>query len=165
MSDRRRIVPDTSVIVEALLTSGGGVRQARANQLLSAVLNNSVITFAPDTLLVEFTKVAFNYHHGARREVSMAVEEIDAQLDSFLTMPFVYVPSEDLAISAIHHTRAHHLSPTDFWFLAAAEQHAAELWISHEHTDGFTEIARRVYEKVYTLADDDFYSIHRKGGA
>jgi hypothetical protein len=85
MSEPRRIVPDNSVLVEALFGSEKGLRLKRASQFLTAALNRSIICLAPDTLIVEFIKVAFDFR-GGKREHSATPDEIDAQIELFLSI-------------------------------------------------------------------------------
>jgi len=157
MPDRRRIVPDNSVMVEALIGKTGGNISMRAQQFLAALFNRTIVCFAPDTLIVEFVKVAFEFRSG-RRSHSLDTSEIDSQLESFLRMDIVYIPSSELVVTALHHCRSHDISTPDSWYLAAAEATDAELWISHDHADGFTANARKVHSKVYTLQKNSFYS-------
>jgi predicted nucleic acid-binding protein len=161
MSEPRRIVPDNSVLVEALFGSEKGLRLKRASQFLTAALNRSIICLAPDTLIVEFIKVAFDFR-GGKREHSATPDEIDAQIELFLSIKIAYIPSRKIARRALHHCRANQLSPTDSWYLAAAEESSAELWISHDQKDGFTANARNVYGKVFTLERNDFYKAARQ---
>jgi predicted nucleic acid-binding protein len=156
MADRRRIVPDNSVIVEALLGLKSGVHSKRARQFLSALLNGSIVCFAPDTLVVEFIKVAFDFR-GGKRLHSATPDEIDAQIRLFQQMEINYVPSNEIVPQALDLCRNNQISPTDCWYLAVAEQRSAELWISHDQRDGFAVNARKVYDKVFTLAQNDFY--------
>ncbi|HEX4055030.1 MAG TPA: type II toxin-antitoxin system VapC family toxin [Tepidisphaeraceae bacterium] len=161
MSDRRHVVTDTSVVIEGFFPSGGGPSFHRAQQVLQAILNLTVVCFAPDTLITEFVKVGYDFRRGLRRH-SATPDDIDAHIQSFLAMPINYVPSQELAVIALEHCRNDAISPTDSWFLAAAEARSAELWISHFHADGFTANAKKVYDGVFTLAEDDFYSVARR---
>jgi predicted nucleic acid-binding protein len=156
MPDRRRIVPDNSVMVEALIGKSGGNVSARSQQFLAALFKRTIVCFAPDTLMVEFVKVAFEFRSG-RRSHSLDANEIDSQLESFLRMDIVYLPSSELVVTALHHCRSHDISALDSWYLAAAEVCDAELWISHDHADGFTANARGIYPKVYTLQRNNFH--------
>jgi predicted nucleic acid-binding protein len=161
MADPRRIVPDNSVLIEALLELKSGLRSRRAGQFLSALLNGSVVCFAPDILFVEFIKVAFDFR-GGKRQHSARSDEIDAQIGLFQQMEIIYIPSKEIAPRALDLCRNRQISPTDSWYLAAAEESSAELWISHDQKDGFTANARNVYDKVYTLERDDFYKATRQ---
>ena len=47
------------------------------------------------------------------------------------------------------------ISPPDSWMLACAiSVPEAELWISHDHKDGFVEVARRNHRNVFTLTSN-----------
>ena len=96
MADPRRIVPDNSVLIEALLELKSGLRSRRAGQFLSALLNGSVVCFAPDILFVEFIKVAFDFR-GGKRQHSARSDEIDAQIGLFQQMEIIYIPSKEIA--------------------------------------------------------------------
>jgi predicted nucleic acid-binding protein len=164
MPELRRIVPDNSVIIEAMLPRiARGLMFRRAQQLLGEILRSSVKCFAPDTLVCEFLKVAFATRAGSRSKVA-ATDEIERQVESFLKMPIEYIPSKELAAVAINHRRRGAISMPDSWYLAAAEMRSAELWISHRQADGFAKNASKIYDHVFTLADNDFYRVGRKHG-
>jgi predicted nucleic acid-binding protein len=158
MAEPRIVVPDTSILIDALFETSAGIRAKRARQFLAAVLNGSVVCKAPGVLWAELVTVAFDFRSGVRRH-GTTPEIIDNQLELFLAMKIVYIPSHSLARRAIELCQFSALSPTDSWYLAAAEVSDAELWISHEHADGFTARARAVYgdENVFTLERNDFY--------
>ncbi len=47
------------------------------------------------------------------------------------------------------------ISLPDSWMLAcAASIPNAELWVSHDHSDGFVKSARIHHQRVFTLADN-----------
>jgi predicted nucleic acid-binding protein len=164
MAERRRIVPDNSVLALAMLNVDDArkypKRAERARQVLSALMNKNVVCFAPDLLMVEFTTVAYR----RLREKAASQADVDEQLHSFLRLPVNYIPAAELADAALRHCRRdrERLSPTDSWYLAAAEERTAELWISHFQSDGFTVSAARIYGKVFTLEKDDFYSVGKR---
>lgn len=162
MAEPRRIVPDTSVLIGAMFPYDKQFPFERAFQLINAVMNHNVVCFAPDLLLVEFLKAAFD-KRGKRRSSNIGQGEVEEQLASFLKMPIVYISSENLVTQAIEHCRRNSISPTDAWFLAAAETYQAELWISHDHSDGFARNAREAYgqDNVFTLERNDFYKAGR----
>lgn len=45
-------------------------------------------------------------------------------------------------------------SPPDAWTLATAIALDAELWLTHDHADGFVTAARELHPPVFTLASD-----------
>jgi predicted nucleic acid-binding protein len=160
MAHPRRIVPDTSVLVGGMFPSDERFPLKRAIQLINAIATRSVICFAPDALVIELVKVAFDKRSGKRSSNANA-DEVDDQLTSFLKLPIEYIPSETLVTQAIEHCRHNSISPTDAWFLAAAETYGAELWISHDQRDGFASNARRTYgtDNLFTLEKHDFHKV------
>ena len=152
MPDPRRIVPDTSVLVAAMLQQGE--QTARAQNALNAIWNGTITCYAPDVLLVEFMKIAVQFRHGSRR----GGVGLDAgrQLETFLRLPINYIPSMDLVSTAFNDCDRHEIPAPDSWFLAAAELKEAELWIARETKDRFASSAASVYDKVYTLQRHEF---------
>lgn len=124
-------------------------------------MNGTVVCFAPDVLLVEFLKIAFDFRSG-RRQDKGAVEDIDGQIETFLGLEIEYDKSIDLATATLDHMKHHEIPMPDAYYLAAAEAHSAELWVSHLQKDRFSKNAKNFYEKVFTLADNDFYSVGKR---
>jgi len=155
-------VPDNSVLVaafyrEELERDGKRVNlTARAQPLLTAILEGHVRAFAPYALLGEFLKVSRDKSSTRQGPSVITLEDADAGVRDFLTLPIIFVPETELAERAWELTRHHGLSPTDAWFLACAEQQQADLWLSHWQKDGFAQAAQAVYERVFLLTDDAF---------
>jgi hypothetical protein len=134
-----------------------GPRTNRAKKCLDAIVYRKVACVAPEILMAEFVKVAFDCRSG-RRPLGRQPDDIEDQLELFLRLPIVYIPSAELVRSAWDHICHHQISPPDSWYLAAAadKTRPSELWISHEHSDGFTAQARSVYPYVFTLEKHNF---------
>jgi hypothetical protein len=162
MSEPRRIVPDNSVMLPAFFEERiqyGGQPfdlSRRAHSLLGAIQSKSVVTFAPEVLLHEFTNKVVEYawpRAGAPR-----IDPADAKLQApaFFRLPITYVPGRRLERHAWTYMTEHRVAPPDSWYLACAVEFDAELWLSHSHADHFAETARSLYAKVYTLTERRF---------
>ena len=79
---------------------------------------------------------------------------VDLQVDLFLDLPIVYVRETDLATEAWRLVVEERVSPPDSWMLACAMRVGGELWVSHDHADGFVSASRALHPDVFTLADD-----------
>src|SRR5204862_5195151 len=75
-----------------------------------------------------------------------AVENIRAQWDDLLSLPLVVVPLQEI----IHHSGVlvfdENCPAPDSWYIASAAHASATLWMSHEHSDGLAQAARRHVE-------------------
>lgn len=162
MSERRRIVPDNSVMVPAFFPETIEFRDnpfsltQRAEPLADAFRMRDVEGWAPDLLVHEFVGRAcekMSARQGAQR---LDLDVIDPQVNGFLTLPIVYVPLRELAERAWDLMMRHPIRPPDVWYLACAIHCDAELWISHEHEDRFAQHARQVYGNVHLLTEERF---------
>ena len=162
-AQKRLIVPDTPALVPAYFAERFVVDgkpfplRQRSERLLNAILVGEVITFAPQILRFEFLSTASQYKTGYRGKVSIGEHEFREIMEDFLfDLPITYVPGRELDFVALDLINNQFLSPPDAYHLACAMSRNAELWVSHEHSDGFVENARRVHNKVYTLVSDNF---------
>jgi predicted nucleic acid-binding protein len=162
MAKSRRIVPDNSVMMPAFFREevdhGGNPFDLtrRAKPIADAIRMNEVAAFAPDLLFHEFMKGTHDKvsSRGGRPEVDL--ETASKLVDSFQSLRITYVPASELAERAWDLMANHAISPHDSWYLACAIHTDAELWVSHEHRDGFPSNARKVHEQVHLLTEQRF---------
>lgn len=163
MAERRRIVPDASVMLASFFresTTLGGQRfdlTRRAQPLALAIRRRSVLAFAPDILQVEFMKAAHRKAapRDGRPEIDMA--EAESQVLDFLRLPITYQPGEKIAAVAWDLLRNSHISPTDCWYVACARFWHAELWLLREQADALYANAREVHGQTYPLTERSFH--------
>ena len=164
MAGKRRIVPDCSVLIPAYfretITATGRELDLTgpAKRLRNAIDLRELVAYAPELLGCEFlaaTRAKTSTRHGGE---ALSMEKAREQIDRFAELwdRFVWVPWHQLVEVAWNLTASRAISPPDAWYLACTRQHNAELWISHEHGDGFASHARRVHDRVYTLTEDSF---------
>ncbi len=159
---KRSIVVDTSVVVPAYFPESITVGNrdiplySRAQRILNAIRINEALAFAPEILRFEFITTVNRKMSGyaGERQFDKAVAE--EHVFDFWELPIIWVPGKSLDYVAWDLIQKHKIAPPDSYHLACAIVHDAELWISHEHKDGFAEHARAVHDKVYTLTRDDF---------
>jgi len=131
---------------------------ARAKGMLAQIERRAVVTFAPDMLIYEFMNRASEKATG--RDGKRDREEAAGAYFALLELPISYDNYGMLTgdkWDAWELMTTHHLSAFDSWYLACAIKRDAELWISHEHSDGFVEKAARLHRgKVFTLERSPF---------
>ena len=162
MGKRRRIVPDASVILPGLFQETIQHRgnpfnlTQRAKPLVDAVRRRAVLARAPDVLIHEFTKWAHEKTSARKGAAGLDTSTVERQLFDFLSLEITYEPASRIARIAWGLMRNHQISPPDSWYLACAIRADAELWISHEHKDGFARNARKIHRKVHLLTEEKF---------
>jgi len=168
MGKRRIIVPDASVMIPAFFQETGDYLghsfnyTRRAKPLADAICLRKVTAIAPDLLFHEFAKVAVRkISEGFPSEV--AEQQFQAFLRLAIRLEPARVPLAEgalvegaLAERAWDYMTNGRLAPADSWYVACAVIHDAELWISHEHTDGLVKNARAIHPKVYLLTEQTF---------
>ena len=173
MSERRRVVPDCSVIVPAYFQEELEVNDnlmdltQQAIPLVGSIRAGDVIAFAPDLLVHEFLKTAHRKFCGRAESRNLPLEKVQEQMEDFLELPLKYVRMNDkyFAGKAWALMAQGGFSAADSWYLAIAIEYHAELWISHEHQDKFAEKARRVHSPVFTLSTTRYPLLrHRTAG-
>jgi predicted nucleic acid-binding protein len=151
---RRVVVPDTSVIVAALFPE---MYSRAASKLVSAIERQAVAAIAPHALIHEFLSVSSSMTSRRSGRKSIDGEVVEAQVEQFfeLTRVIDFVRETQIQRQAWRLMQDEGISPPDSWMLACAISGPdAELWVSHEHRDGFVETARRCHRRVFTLASD-----------
>ena len=128
----------------------------RAKRVLNAIILGEVFVFAPEILRFEFVQRANKFITGHAGSKRLAVEQVEEHLYEFFSLPIRWVAGSEFDYDAWNLVRRHNLAPSDAYHLACARAYNGELWISHEHKDGFAEYARAVHDKVFTLTRDDF---------
>ena len=161
-AQKRILVPDTSVLLpayfpEPFLVDGKEFPlHHRAKRILNAIVLGEVFAFAPEILRFEFVQRASKFITGYGGSTRLAVEDVEEQIYEFFSLRLRWVAGSELDYDAWNLVRQHNLAPPDAYHLACARAYKGELWISHEHKDGFAEHARAVHNKVFTLTKDDF---------
>jgi hypothetical protein len=166
MPDRRRIVPDTSVVLPGFFKEElhGLDLTRRALPLVHSIRSRAVIAFAPLQLLHEFMKRSYDKAFGRSSGELLDPQIVDNQVREFLKLDIDYWrahyddPAGPMAqaLEAWQYAHSLRISVADSWFLACAVRYDAELWVSHEHEDGFVDKARKIHPKVHTLAAEAF---------
>jgi predicted nucleic acid-binding protein len=162
MPGRRRIVPDASVILPAYLPEeveihGRTVDLSRlAKPLVSDITDHTIVALAPHLLLHEFLKRAQEKNRGRSEKALLPLEELVTAVDLFLALPVRRVDMHELAQDAWRLMTHGSFSAADSWYLACAIHHNAELWLSHEHQDGFVKHAREEHQLVFTLSETPY---------
>lgn len=159
MPERRRNVLDTSVVVPFLFPDEDlkhipGLRR-RAQIVLAAVYSRRIVTSAPDLLAIEVMSVGRRLISG-RGGSGMQPGDVLTQLDLFFDLRIAFVPTVQLREEAWRLVLEHRLSLADAMHLACARYYDAELWISHDHADGFVGQARAARCDVHVLANERF---------
>lgn len=162
MGERRRIVPDSSVVLEALFPAtlvGTGLVNIgpRAQTIVNAISSKSIITFAPQQLIAEVLKGAYRIcSDRAAKYRGLTRERAYAAVLDFLSWPIEFSSAEDLAHTALDLVNDARLSAPDSWFAACAMHRDAELWISHDQAGGIVSLVHARHSKVFTLAERAF---------
>lgn len=162
MPRRRYIVPDVSVILPAFFPETMEFQGSdfnlthRAQPLVDAVRMRNVKASAPDMLIYEFTGKALE--KAAKRGKTSQIDRatVEQRIDEFLGIPIVYQPARDIAHNVLDLIRNQNIAPPDGWYLACAMYYDAELWISHDHADGFARHAREIHRNVHLLTEERF---------
>lgn len=170
MAQRRRIVPDTSVIIPALFRETIPYQgnpfdlTRRARPIFDAIWDRRVDAYAPHLLMSEFMTAA--RRKGAPRDNRnpIPLDDVKEQCQQFLRLcpappgkqRLTLVDSAELAELAWDLLETHDLSSTDVWFLACAKLMDAELWISHRQQDRFPAAAKSAWPKVFVLTETHF---------
>lgn len=162
MPERRRIVPDCSVLLpaffpETLLVGGQSFDlSARARPLELAIRSRLVRAIAPDMLLAEFLKIAWSKASDRAGPQLVLCEEAREQIFRFLQLPIVSLAASRIAGATLDLMALQAIAPADSWYVACALQANAELWISHRHSDGLVEKATARGIDVHLLAEERF---------
>lgn len=166
MAERRRIVPDVSVILpayfhEILEMDGHEIHLThKARRLKSAIVMHEAIAFAPQYLAYEFLAKAHDKTSGRQTQVRVEATLVDELVMDFLRLPIVYVTdreNEAMASVAWDLIKTAGLGPQDCWYVACAMHHNAEFWTSHHSGDQLAKSAAKVHPgMVFTLADGSF---------
>ena len=144
------MVPDTSVIVAAFFDEP---ETRSAQRLVDAIETDRVKAFAPHALIVEFLKTANEKRSRRLGAARLDPELVERQIERFFEMRITYVRETDLQAEAWRLMQARGVPPPDSWMLACAMRFpGSELWVSHDHADGFVEAARLRHPNVFTLA-------------
>lgn len=162
MPRRRHIVPDASVILPAFFPETMEFQGSdfdltrRAQPLVDAIRMRHVEASAPDMLIYEFTSKALEKAatRGKTPQIDRAI--VEQRIEEFLGLPIVYQPARDIAQSVLGVIRNRNIAPPDGWYLACAMYYDAELWISHDHADGFARHAREIHRNVHLLTEKRF---------
>src|SRR4051812_18965679 len=107
MAERRRIVPDSSVVLEALFPGtlvGTGLVNVgpRARTILNAINAKSVVTFAPQQLIAEVLKGAYRIcTDRSARYLGLTRERAYTAVLDFLSWPIEFSSAEELAPTAL----------------------------------------------------------------
>ena len=144
-------MPDTSVVVAGLFEEP---LTRPAKRRLDAIAGDRVRALAPFSLVAELVKTAsekVSRRSGASR---LDPKEVERQIERFFDLPITYVLETDLATEAWRLIVDERVSPPDSWMLACAMPVGGELWVSHDHADGFVAAARALHPDVFTLAED-----------
>ncbi len=147
----RRIVPDTSVLVAASFREP---TSRAAERLVSAIETYRVKAFAWPGLGYEFLKIVALLRSGRDGRPVRDPEEIEAAVERFFDLELVLVSERAVAPDVWTLVRDRAISPPDAWTLATAIALDAELWLTHDHADGFVPAARAVHPEVFTLEAD-----------
>ncbi len=151
MAQRRRIVPDNSVLMPAFFQEEFQFRgnrldlTRRARPLADAIRMQRVDAFAPDFLIHEFLKQAMEKARPRDESPRLDLELVNTQVEQFQSLPITYIPCDELIEGTWRLAVDDHLSIADAWYVACAMHCDAELWLSHEHSDGLAEHAARVH--------------------
>ncbi len=162
MAQRRRIVPDASVLLPAYFPKRLklGAREIdltrRSWPIMNAIQQRHVLAFAPPALLIEFCNVAMQKGAAWRGSPAVSWEQVDLHCYRFISLPITYQPAEDIAAMAWSLARQYGISSPDSWYVACALHYDAELWISHAHADGLVDHARRADANIHVLVDESF---------
>src|SRR3990172_11483515 len=157
MAERRRVVPDNSVMIPAFfkeLHKLDGISidlTNKAKRLLAAIQTREVVCFAPDILQHEFLKTAFKKMSNREQYPEIPFAVADGKVRDFRGLGIIYVPHKELVEHAWRLMTEYKISPADCWYVACAILHDAELWISHPHKDQLAKSAAQVHPgKVFT---------------
>jgi hypothetical protein len=163
MPNLRRIVPDASVVLAARFPQTMVGRELtnvsrRAVPLLNQIGVGAAIAFAPDQLLVEVMTIAYRIctERSGAKYVGLTREHAENAVTETIKLPINYVPATTLAPIALDLVQSKRIPPPDSWYVACAIYHDAELWISHNHSDGLIERARAAFPQVHALSERSF---------
>jgi predicted nucleic acid-binding protein len=158
MPERRRVVPDCSAIVPAYFPEvlpNGFELSPRALTLNRALDAGTLIAFAPDLLIQEFTSVAFR----KLREGKATRADTFAAIGKLVQLRIIWTPLDELLDDALHLMEHDEVSPADSCYLACARLHDAEYWLSHRHRDRIAERAAGIHDKLFLLSDHAFEAV------
>ena len=142
---------DTSVIVAAYFREP---ESRRASTLVTAVETRKVTAYAPPALAFEFLKVAALKMSGHGGRARHSREDVESQVERFFALPLVPIGETFTREIAWGYIRDRAVFPPDSWMLATAVYRDAELWLTHDHADGFVTAARTLHPRVFTLTGD-----------
>ena len=157
-----RNVPDNPVMVPAFVREddqpdGAAASLSRlAKPVADAIRLHRVKAFAPEQLHAEFLRIIREKALGRDSQQRLSSEQARDALRSFRELPITYLPSKQVAEEAERLTFECGISADDSWYVAAALAARAEFWMSHDHSDGLAEAARREGVAVRVLSRDRF---------
>lgn len=156
---RPRIVIDNSAILPAYFPEGesthfdAGLVTNRARGLVRAIRTRAVNAFVPPSFFREFLNVATRPLFERGGQVDDRKEAIREQWNDLLSLPLAVVPVEKLLYDAGVLVLDDACPAADAWYVAAAMNARATLWMSHDHSDGLVAVASR-HVNVRLLAKD-----------
>ena len=151
VAERRRIVPDTSVVVAAHFSEK---HTKAAKKLVDAIEKQRVNAFAPHQMLCEFVKTAAEKCSRRQGNERITREDAEQRVFDFFDLRVQYVRETDFHAAAWDLMQEIEIAPPNAWMLACAIYMDAELWVSHDHADGFVRTAKKHHDRVFTLAGD-----------
>lgn len=156
-TQRRRIVPDTSVMIAAYFHEefgDSGINLTRrAIPLVNALRLKKVKAFAPELLWSEFVSVAHRKAYGQSRSAEVTPELALGHIRSFLDLSITPVRNARLVEEAWGYSTKYQISAPDSFPLACAIRHDAELWIAAPSKDNFEKNARSAGADVHLLTE------------
>ena len=144
------VVPDSSVVVAALFQED---LSRPARRLFDSIERQEVAAWAPNHLICEFLSAAFQKQHSRGHLPHMPRYDVQERIALFFESAIRYIAETHLRELAWELMLDAGVSPPDSWMLACAIHMDAEIWISHDHADGFVKAAKGRYEKVFTLQE------------
>jgi predicted nucleic acid-binding protein len=156
-----RIVVDNSAIIPAYLPEDAsdsydaGLVTNRARALVRAIRLRRVNAYVPPSFFREFLNVIVA-RIGQSRDRQL-FDQAREHWEDLLDLRLNTVPLKDLLPLLGPLTFDDFCPPADSWYVAAAMQTTATFWISHEHSDGLVEVARRhITVRLLSVEAPDF---------
>lgn len=154
-----RIVVDNSAMIPAFFPEEDSTAfdarlvTHRARSLVRAIRLRRVNAYVPPSFFREFLNVATAPLGQPQGKSRQAVEQIRAQWDDLLLLPLITVPLQELLHLSAMLTFDDSCPAPDAWYVAAAINTRATLWISHSHRDGLVSVASR-HRPVRLLSEE-----------